>query len=892
MASTRIRGITIEIGGDTSKLVSALKSADTAIRTTQSDLNTINRALKFDTTNVELLKDKQIALNDKVAESRDKLEAEKAMLEELKNSDGFDENSEQAKRLKTQIDADTVALKQAEQAVKEFGSVGAQQMQALGAKITAVGTKITAVGDSMIQMGNTLMTRVTVPIVTAFGASVKSAIDWETAFTGVKKTVDETAEGYEQLSDNIMEMARTTASSKEEIAGVMEAAGQLGVSGVENLTEFTKTMVMLGDTTNLTAEDAATALARFMNITGESQSNVDKIGSAIVDLGNNFATTESEIVEMSTRLASAGTIAGLSSTDILALATAMSSVGIQAEAGGTAMSQTLKSIATEVANFKDGETEGLETIASVAGVSAQEFADAWTGDPVQAIQQFVKGLANVKDEGKNVFAVLGEMGMTGIRQTNMLQSLALASDMLTDAVNTSNTAYEENTALQAEAEKRYETLAAKLSQLKETITEVAITIGNILTPYIEKVMAIIDQVAQKFLSLDEATQETIVKIAAIVAAIAPALLIGGTVVKVVGLIVQGVGGIITTIGTLMPILSTVGATITGTILPAIATINAPVLAIIAVIGALTAVIIYLWNTSESFRAVVLDVVESIKTNVLEFITGLQPIFEGVIALLIALKDMVVAIVTELIDRVKIGLEGQKDTINAIMLIIKVIIETVLVTIKAVVNNALDTIRNLVQLALDLITGIVQVATALIKGDWESALNAVKETANNILNDVINLFSDWGNNIGEFFSDLIGRFGDWGRDMIDSLVDGIKSKISAVTDAISGVASTIASYIHFSEPDKGALSNFHTYMPDMISSMVNGINNGIPQLENAMANMAKSLVPTNLLDGVGGATTNTVNLTVYGAQGQDVNELADIIQDRINSNVYRNGAVFA
>ena len=132
-------------------------------------------------------------------------------------------------------------------------------------------------------------------------------------------------------------------------------------------------------------------------------------------------------------------------------------------------------------------------------------------------------------------------------------------------------------------------------------------------------------------------------------------------------------------------------------------------------------------------------------------------------------------------------------------------------------------------------------------------------------------------------------------MIDSLVGGIKSKIASVGSAVAGVASTIKSYIHFSEPDVGPLSDFNKYMPDMIKGMVTGIENGIPQIQTAMTDLAGSMVPNTMTDSVGSKSmtnNNSVNITVYGAQGQDVSELADIIQERINAQVYSNGAAFA
>lgn len=197
-------------------------------------------------------------------------------------------------------------------------------------------------------------------------------MDWESAWAGVTKTVDGTAEEMASLEKGLRGLAKVLPASHTEIAAVAEAAGQLGVE-TKNVQGFTRTMIDLGETTNLSANDAATQLSRFMNIMGSSQSDVDRLGSSVVGLGNNFATTEAEIVELGMRLAGAGKQAGLSESDVLGFATAMSSVGIEAEAGGTALSMTMKRIGSEV------ETNGalLGTFAQVAGMSAEQFKTAW-----------------------------------------------------------------------------------------------------------------------------------------------------------------------------------------------------------------------------------------------------------------------------------------------------------------------------------------------------------------------------------------------------------------------------------------------------------------------------------------------------------------------------------
>lgn len=310
-----------------------------------------------------------------------------------------------------------------------------------------------------------------------FDECVQASMDFESAITGVAKTTDLTDEELADMSDAIKAMSTEIPASTTEIAAVAEAAGQLGIQK-DALLDFTRVMTMLGTATNMTAEDAATALARFANITGMSADNYDRLGAVIVDLGNNFATTESEITQMGTRLASGGKLAGLTEPQIMALAAAMSSVGIEAEAGGTAMTQTLNAIEKAVATGEDS----LQSFADVAGMSADSFAEMWNTDALGALTAFIRGLGNLDEQGESAVLVLEDLGLTGIRQSNMLKSLALAADQMDSAVQTANTAWNENIALTNEANKRYATTQSKLDMMQNAYNNLKVAVGDAFTP--------------------------------------------------------------------------------------------------------------------------------------------------------------------------------------------------------------------------------------------------------------------------------------------------------------------------------------------------------------------------------------------------------------------------
>lgn len=300
-------------------------------------------------------------------------------------------------------------------------------------------------------------------------ASATAGIGFESAFAGVKKTTDATAEEYAQLRQEILGMTREIPATGEEISEIAEAAGQLGIEK-ENLLSFSRTMIDLGESTNLASTEAASSLAKFANITNMGADNYGRLGSVIVDLGNNFATTEADIVAMATRLASSGELAGFTEEQIMAMSTAMSSVGIEAEAGGSAMSKMIKKVQVAV---ETGD-KSLKKYAAVAGMSVNEFKEAFEKDGLSAVAAFVSGLNDVERNGKSATVILDEMGLTEIRLSNTLLSLASADELMYNAVKTANKAWEENTALTKEAAMRYETTESKISIMKNGFTEMGI----------------------------------------------------------------------------------------------------------------------------------------------------------------------------------------------------------------------------------------------------------------------------------------------------------------------------------------------------------------------------------------------------------------------------------
>lgn len=390
---------------------------------------------------------------------------------------GFEVDNDPVKEMQTTIDSLTGEAKKAGEALNAMGepikkgtdSADGMKRSFSGAADSMSNLLIAAGGYKVMQL-----------VANTFRETTSAATEFESAVTGIYKTVDGTPEQLQGLSNAVRDMALSMPTDTTTIAGVMESAGQLGIA-TDNVENFAKTMIDLGNSTNLSADQAASSLAKFANVTGMSVDSYDNLGAAIVDLGNNFATTESDIVDMSSYLSSAATLAGFTETDILALSTAMSSVGINAEAGGSAMAQLITKMQTAV------ETGGasLEQFASIAGMTSQQFQQAFGANAVGALQSFIMGLNDVERNGASASVILQDMGLDGIRLSNAVKALASSGDLLTSTVNTANTAWEQNTALANEAEKRYSTLESKTIMMSNAANDLKIAVGNSLAPAME-----------------------------------------------------------------------------------------------------------------------------------------------------------------------------------------------------------------------------------------------------------------------------------------------------------------------------------------------------------------------------------------------------------------------
>ena len=342
----------------------------------------------------------------------------------------------------------------------------------------------TAVDRSAGAMGKKIagFSLIAVGALAAVGAAaVREFAAFESSFAGVRKTIDATESEYAAMAQTFRDMAKVLPTNVNEINRVAEAAGQLGIQKT-NLAEFTKVMIDMGNTTNLTSDAAATEMARFANITRMSQKDFSKLGSVIVDLGNKMATTEAEILSMGLRLAGAGKQVGMSEADILALAASLSSVGVEAEAGGTAMSQLMIKMAKASAQG----SEELQFFANTASMTSEQFKQAFEENAANAILEFLKGVNSLNEAGADVFTTLESMGIQGVRLVDATTRAASAQKLFNDAIGIGREAWKENTALTIEAQKRYETLESQLKVTMNLVRDLMITIGEGMAPTIKQ----------------------------------------------------------------------------------------------------------------------------------------------------------------------------------------------------------------------------------------------------------------------------------------------------------------------------------------------------------------------------------------------------------------------
>jgi TP901 family phage tail tape measure protein len=482
----------------------------------------------------------------------------------------------------------------------------------LGERLTTTGKNMQEFGNKMKSIGKDLSMKITAPIVGLGVSALKMAIDYETAFTNVKKYMSGTEEEFAKMSDSIRQLAKDTPLTTNEIANVAAMAAQLGIQK-ENVIAFSKTMLDLSVSTNLTSDAAASSLAKFANITKMPQTEFQRLGSTITALGNNFAAMESDIVEMGMRLAGAGATIGMTDAQIMGMSASLVALGINAEAGGSAFSKLMVNIGSEVA----AGGKKLAKFAKVAGMSTNEFKKAFKEDAAGAITHFLEGLGKVKDSGKNVFGVIDDLGLSEVRLRDALLRASGAGDLFGRSISVATKAWKENTELAKTSNAFYNTTANKMKMMVNKLKDIGITLGNILIPVTMKFLNKLQPWIDKFSKLSTSSQKVILATAGIAAAIGPLLVVSGTLISSTGVIIGAFG----TVSSAIAVATTGVAAATpavGALAGAFTFLTGPIGLTIAGIGLATVAVVGITKAMKEKKKVSFDAVEAqqkeIKSN--------------------------------------------------------------------------------------------------------------------------------------------------------------------------------------------------------------------------------------------------------------------------------------
>jgi len=667
------------------------------------------------------------------------------------------------------------------------------------------------------------------------GLSVKTASSFEDAFADFRKVTEATAEEFAAIDSELKNLTKRIPATYEEIAMAAAAASRLGVAK-EYVVDFAEAAVMMGTATNMGTEDAAESMARFSNIVGTSLGDVHNLGSAIVDLGNNFAASESEIMTMGLRLAAAGKSAGMSEGDILGLASAMTSLGLRAEMGGTAMSQVLNRIGSDLAHNGDE----AEAWAKRADMSVDEFRAAFEDDALGALISLMEGLDEATKSGENLDIMLGELGISNIRQVDTMKRLTSGIDLLTEGQDRGNRAFEEGTALAEEAELRYETFSSKVQILRNKLRLLTEIMGgvfmNVLSDIMEGITPIIDKFSDWIMKIAETNPEIldfIAKTTLLVIALFGVVTGLSAVGWAYGFMVEGLSNVgiaaiklskgplallNRSLGRTVGFMPRIGKAFSGLFKLLFSKVGLVLLAIAALAG----VFYYLWNTNEGFRDGVIsawDMIKSAYERTLGWIStqieNLAPVFEKAKEKISAVLEPLGRMFGSMKDRIGEFVEESGG-------------------ISGVIEKSLGPLNMLLSLFLGL------------KGPLGLVLRGFIElvTQTSFLSDVADVLS--GNmSLSEFFSNLsdniqqvISNMADLALDMIEvgsSIIDSISEGIQKYLPVLIEVGLDIVNKL---------LESVTTNLPliiDSFSSLVENIASTITEQAPVLFDTAKTLL---------------------------------------------------
>lgn len=614
----QIKGITIEIDGKTTGLTKALKAANSEIKTTKSQLNSVEKALKLDPKNVDLLKAKQNALNEVIKETKEKLDMEKQAAESAKKELELGNITQgEYDALQAEIVTTTNELSNLEKQARQASSVLGSQMQAAGAHIKEVGNniselgeKVTGVGDKVSALGGKMTATITMPVVAGGTAAVKEATDYSSALAKLSTIADTTQTPIDDLDSSIMALSDSTGMGAAEIAEASYQAISAGQSTKDavGFVEQANVLARAGFTSMSTATDTLTTA---LNAYGLSAYQVSSVSDKLITTQNLGKTTVDELGASMGKVIPTAAMYGVNLDQLSAAYITTTKNGI-----GTAESTTyINGMLNELG--KSGSTTS-DILKEKTGKSFSELMNS--GYNLSDVLQIVQDEAD--SSGKSLADMFGS------------QEAAKAAATITQHTNDFTGAIKELESSTGTAQKAFDTLEAsdpsiQFEKTKTAIQNCAISIGQILMPIVQQIAGKIQELVQKFRDLDPETQQQIVMIAAIAAAIGPLIVIIGTLISSVGKIITFGGQIVSLVGSITTWMGTASTFITGTMIPAITgvvTAIGPFLLIAAaVIAVITAIIVVIKNWDAIVEVAQL-VWESFCEKVSQLVTAFKEFF--------------------------------------------------------------------------------------------------------------------------------------------------------------------------------------------------------------------------------------------------------------------------
>lgn len=837
MAGNRIKGITVEIGGDTTKLQTALKGVNTEIRNTQSQLKDVEKLLKLDPGNTELIAQKHRLLAQAVSETREKLEtlktAQRQADEALRNGtisqqqyDGLQreivETEQELRRLEQQAEQSATAL---------------QKIGATGEKLQTVGNKISSVGQKLLPVTG---------VVTGLGtAAVKTAADFDSAMSKVAAVSGATGSDFDKLRDKAREMGAKTKFSATEAADAMNYMAMAGwktedmLSGIEGVMYLAAAS---GEDLATTSDIVTDALTAFGLTAGDSGHFADVLAAA----SSNANTNVSMMGETFKYCAPVAGALGFSVEDTAEAIGLMGNAGIKASQAGTSMRSIMTNLTGDVK--LSGAAIGDVTIATTNADGSMRSLSAILADCRGAFAGMTEA-----EKANNAEALVGKNAMSGF--------LALMNAAPEDIAKVSGAVNNCKDAAKNMADTMQDNLEGQLTILKSQLQELAISFGDLLMPAVRSIVSGLQGMVDVLNAMPDGVKRVIMIVALLAAALGPVLIIIGKTLSAIG-----------TIMTWAPKLAGAISAVKGAFAALSATMMAnPIAIVIAAIAALVAAFIYLWNTNEEFRQFWIRLWNEIKevavrvwTAVSQFLVsawngirntavavwnGIRDFFSGLWA---GIKTLFTTVVTAISTFLVGAWNGIRATVMAVWNAISAFLGSVWNGIKSVITNVVNGIRTIISTVLNGIRGTVNSVWNGIRNTISSVVNGIKNTVSGAFNamwsgirstisGIYNTIRDGLGNAVNYITGLASAGWRWGADIINGIVNGIRSCIGAVANAVTDVANTIRSHLHFSVPDEGPLTDFESWMPDFMSGLAEGIEKSRGMVKAAVNSVAADMV---------------------------------------------------